>query len=457
MSEKLKQLRNALGDKMTELEANRIKLEKNENLTGEERKKIMAETKTMLNEIKELNEEIDLFEAMESEKRDSGEPEKEERKEVTSESPKVIATPEEKRKLSLGEYLQCVALVEAPRAANLRTQNIGGAGEARKLLTAHEARENRAATGLNEKIPSDGGFLVGTDFSSELLTKAHDAAQLASRVRKMGISSSANSIKIPGIDETSRADGSRWGGVVTYWADEAAAYTASAPKFKMIELALNKLTGLCYATDEMLQDSSVLGGVISNAFTEEFAFKIDDCIFGGDGAGKPLGIYGHSSTISVAKESGQSADTIVFANVAKMWARLWNRSRGNAVWVANQDIIPQLMQLKDSAGNAIFLPANGAAGSPLYDTLLGKPVLYIEQAKTLGDLGDLSLMDLSQYIMIDKGRMNSASSMHVRFLYDEMVYKFTYRVDGQPIWTTALTPANGSNTVSPFVMLAARA
>jgi len=46
--------------------------------------------------------------------------------------------------------------------------------------------------------------------------------------------------------------------------------------------------------------------------------------------------------------------------------------------------------------------------------------------------------------------------MHVKFITDEMTYRFIARNDGQPSWNAALTPKNGSNTLSPYVALAAR-
>jgi HK97 family phage major capsid protein len=80
----------------------------------------------------------------------------------------------------------------------------------------------------------------------------------------------------------------------------------------------------------------------------------------------------------------------------------------------------------------------------------------IEQCETLGDAGDIYFLDLSHYILTDKGAMQSAISMHVRFVYDETVLRFVYRVDGQPDVNSALTPFKGTNTVSPFVRIAAR-
>ena len=58
--------------------------------------------------------------------------------------------------------------------------------------------------------------------------------------------------------------------------------------------------------------------------------------------------------------------------------------------------------------------------------------------------------------MIEKGGIQSASSIHVLFLSDETTYRFVYRCDGESTWNSALTPKNGTNTVSPFVALAVR-
>lgn len=313
-----------------------------------------------------------------------------------------------------------------------------------------------AASGASEGVASDGGYLVQTDFSTELLRRAYDSGVFASRVRRVPISGNANGLKINAIAETSRVDGSRFGGVQMFWAGEADALTASRPKFRQMELRLHKLTGLAYATDELLADAAALGTVLDDAFSEEFAFKFDNAIYEGDGVGKPLGFMNGAALVSVAKESGQAADTVLRENVTNMYSRMWSRSRAGAAWFVNQDVEPQLLGLKDAAGNAIWLAGNSAANRP-NNTLLGLPILATEHNATLGDLGDIVLADLSQYLWIDKGTRQSASSIHVRFLNDEMTFRFIVRADGQPIWDAALTPFKGTATKSPFVALAARA
>ena len=314
--------------------------------------------------------------------------------------------------------------------------------------------------GTSEMVPSDGGFLVQTDFSEQLLERTYDAGQIAQRVTRYPISAQSNRLKINAIDEDSRVDGSRWGGVQAFWANEADLYTGAKPKFRQIELALNKLTGLCYATDELLQDSVALEAVIMDAFPKEFTFKVEDAIINGTGVGQPLGVMNSGAVLTIARDPGDSGPTVSTNDILNMYTRLFATSRFNAVWLINQDVEPKLYPLTLGSGTAVqllyFPPGTPNNPDPNYGRMLGKPVIPIEQAATLGTPGDIVLADLSQYVMSDKGAPTAASSIHVRFLTDETTFRFVYRVDGQPTWKKPLTPKNGVNTQSPFIALATR-
>ena len=310
----------------------------------------------------------------------------------------------------------------------------------------------KAPTGLSEGIPADGGFLVQTDFASMLLEKTFASSDLLSRVFKMPISANSNAIKIPAVSDASRADGSRFGGIRAYWMNEAGSKTASAPSFKQVALELKKLVGYTTCTDELLEDAPALESWIMQAFAKEFDFKLADAIVNGDGAGKPLGILSSPCLVTVTAETGQGSTTIVAENIIKMWAR---RFGTNYVWLINQDIEPQLYTMALAVGTGgvpVYMPAGGISAAP-YGTLFGKPVLPCEQCATLGTAGDIILADLSQYVMISKGTMQSASSIHVNFQTDQTAFRFVYRCDGQPMWDTYLTPYKGTNYQSPFICL----
>jgi HK97 family phage major capsid protein len=315
-----------------------------------------------------------------------------------------------------------------------------------------DSRLVRAATGMDETIPSDGGFLVQTEYAADLLGRAYELAIIAPKCRKIPISGPANSIKINAIAETSRVTGSRWGGIQAYWSAEAGTKTPSAPKFRQMELSLKKLVGLCYSTDELLADASALQSVITQAFSDEFAFMMDDAVINGTGVGQPLGIM-KSNALVVVNRAG--AGVIANTDIGNMWARQWVRGMTKSFWFCNQDVLPAFFAMSMTVGTGgmpVYLPPGGLSQTP-YSTLMGRPLIPIEQCQTYGTKGDLILADFGEYILVDKGGMTSASSIHVRFVNDETAFRFVYRVDGQPAWNAVLTPYKGSNTVSPWVVL----
>ena len=324
-------------------------------------------------------------------------------------------------------------------------------------LFSEEARA--AGSGMNQGIGSEGGFLLESEQSIDLMTNGFNNSEVLKRCQKRTITGS-ESLEIVGIDETNRADGSRGGGVRVYTDAELSEITSSSTKFEKIKLAPERMTGLYYASDKILMNATFLGQEMRQLFTEEFAFKTQDLVMEGTGAGQALGLKNADCKISIAKEAGQDADTIVTENILKMFERFNIRSGDGAViWLANRNVFQQLMQLSYSVGTGgsmakLYVPARrpGDTGS-----ILGYPVVFIEQAETLGDAGDLWLVDLSQYLCVDYGNINEASSIHFKFDYGQTTFRFVYSFDGQPRLSSAITPFKGTgSTVSPFVRIAAR-
>lgn len=369
------------------------------------------------------------------------------------------STVERRQRLAIGFGRQLMAVRSAALSLGQNTDP--------RLL---ELERRSTPLGASEQVPADGGFLVYPDFSMEIMKIAHDTGIVYRDGYKIPITEVTNGIKIPGIDEQSRKDGSRWGGVRMFWQNEADSLIGTKPKFRLIELVLKKLTGLFYATDEVIADAGLLGSTVTQAFGEEVGFKMDDAALNGDGAGKPQGVIqgNNNALIVIPKEIGQAAQTLLFENVKKMWYRLHARSRANAVWYVNQDVEQQLLSMSQSVGTggssvvsgiapngpAFYVPA-GLMGNATA-LLMGRPVMAIEQAQTLGTQGDIILVDMSQWVWIDKGPVQQATSMHVAFITDQMTFRWIYRVDGAPKWSTPLQPFAGTNTQSPYITLATR-
>jgi HK97 family phage major capsid protein len=380
-------------------------------------------------------------------------------------------TDSPKKFKSIGE--QCIAVASAAR---------GGRPDPRLLMGDFDGQGNFRASGgsdgaLNDAVPSEGGFLVGADTSERIYQRTYATGEITRRCMKQAISSSSNRLKLKVVDEDSRADGSRMGGVIAFWANEADTFLSSRPKFRQIELVLNKLTALVYATDELLNDAAALTDWIMNNLPTEINFRVEDAIFNGSGAGQPLGIL--NSQAFLALSPGNTPTVIVTTDVLAMWAQFWHPGLLNSIasiatenltpgppavgqmpgaaWFIDQTCIPQLFALQlGTGGTAILLyhpPGYNGLPGP-YGQLLGLPVIPTEHNAVLGTKGDIILGDLSQVLLADKGAIQSAASMHVRFVQDEMTFRFTYRCDAQTTWKKPLTPKSGGSTLSPFIGLA---
>lgn len=314
----------------------------------------------------------------------------------------------------------------------------------------------KAILGGNEMIPSEGGFLVHTAEDSGLDKKVWDSGVFANRAAQAPIPAGANSANYYGLSENSRANGSRYGGITGYRVAEGATITASGPQtFYQYTLLPKKYAAVAYLTDEVLNDARALEAELSSGVPQELAFMIDDDMLNGLGVAGAQGILNHASLITVRKEVGQAAATVVYQNLLKMWVRRY--PRGSYAWFVNQEVEPQLDLLYQAVGTA-GIPANFVTLDAQGVTRIkGAPVVTTEFNAALGTVGDIMLVDWSQYKLATIGGVNAASSMHVQFLTDQMCYRFTRRVDGLPTWQAALTPYKGAgNTMSPFIALETR-
>ncbi len=381
-----------------------------------------------------------------------------------------ITQPAEERVVyPLGEEIQALALAagysELRGKVHQRIERRSDALPKNREFTELRFRptggiEKRAPSGMSEGIAADGGFFVGTDSGPGLLTNTFETALLPARARNVPISAGSNGVKFNGINETSRADGSRGGGILSYWEAEAAQKTKSKPEFRQIELNLKKLIGLTWLTDELMQDASALEAIVRQGFIDEFGFKVDDGMINGLGGGMPLGILNSGALVTVTPEVGQPITTLVAENVEKMYSRLFPSSISNAVWHINQSLWPQIFSFSHAVGTGgapMFIPAGGLTDTPA-GTLLGRPIIPIEQCQALGTKGDIYLCDWSHYYLATKGGIQSDSSIHLRFDYDETAIRWVLRLDGQPDAVLPVTPYLGGAgaTQSAFITLDGR-
>lgn len=406
------------------------------------------------------------FEKVEADlKRTEKAKEREERLKTPANDPALKPDPDdddpEKRSIKPGEDREAKKpfqnLGEQLRAIYLVATEPGQPVDKRLLELNEEQRAYAGPSGMNEGIDSEGGFALQTDFAGMIFDTAVKTGRILKAVDSYPVSAKSNGVKWIDIEETDISS-TVFGGVQVYWKAEADTVTKSKPKIKAREMLLRELMGIAYATNELLQDTTFISSLYNRAFAKAIERKLEGDIFSGIGAGVPLGILNSGALIAVDPEPGQEADTVVYKNLVKIWNRVHPDSRVKAEWYAHPDVEEQLMNMKFPVGTGgipVFLPPGGASESP-YSRLMGKNIIPTDHCEALGDKGDIYLADLNEYMLIKKGGVESAVSIHVRFLYGEQVFRFTFRANGAPKKNYALTIKNSSLTRSSFVTVKAR-
>jgi HK97 family phage major capsid protein len=305
-----------------------------------------------------------------------------------------------------------------------------------------------------------GGALIPPEYSRTSLTRAKERSSIMGRV--MIVPMASNVIEIPYIVDFDRSQGKVAGNVKFRWVSENAAATGNDVKFEMLELRLREANALVYISNRLMDFSPVsIEPFITRSVDDALDLCLADSWINGTGVGQPLGVLNSSALISVAKETGQAADTIVYENTLKQLSRFYGKV---GEWYASRTIIPQLGVMNVSVGTggaAVFLAgANGSQGAtgPFPSSLHGAPIFFEECMPVLGDVGDLLFVDWGQYLV---GQFNGApglaltESAHLKFDYRQHAFQFTFYTDGRPWWPSAFKPRRGDEQC-PAVAIAAR-
>ena len=318
--------------------------------------------------------------------------------------------------------------------------------------------QKAAGTGMMVGDNEFGGYLIPTEFRNTLLNAVEEKNELLPRCTVIPMAT--NSLEIPAVNGYDNSGGLVFGGVEMLWTDELGSYTEKRPKLEKVGLKLHKLTGLAYVTDEMLKFSPIsMDAFLRQAFQNALNFQYNKVLMRGTGAGQPQGVLNAPCKVTVTKETGQPTGTIYYENILKMYASIYDAS--DAVWVANQNTLPQLatMALAVGTGGApVWIPAGGASGKP-YNTLMGLPLFWNDHASSLSTEGDISLVSWSQYLL---GQLSSDSfdmpgleqSLHLKFDLGQVAFRIQMYLAGQSWWRTYFTPPMATTSYrSPIVTL----
>jgi HK97 family phage major capsid protein len=300
-------------------------------------------------------------------------------------------------------------------------------------------------------VGADGGFAIPEEFRREIYSNAVEQDPLISRCFQ--VPTVARQVTLP------THEAQPWGSesVQQYWTGEGSSMTRSKFAMNQVTIGVNKIAVLAFVTEELLEDAPALEAALSRDASAKINFALSNSVVRGTGVNQPLGFLNAPVLATVLKETSQTADTITVENVTKMYTAMPPGNRRNAVWLVHPDAEHQLYigAFHRSADPIGFAP--GALPNQPFGTLLGRPVVPHEVCETLGDLGDIMFVDLSDYALVAKqGGLRTQTSMHLAFDQDLMAFKFTLRVGGAPLWQGPIDSRDGTFDRSPFVVLQAR-
>ncbi len=312
-----------------------------------------------------------------------------------------------------------------------------------------------AATATEGSNP-DGGFAVVPEVAVEIFTRAAEESVFV-RIGANVVPMASDERIVPCLDDDDETDDAE-ATLQAEWKPEASEADAQLVKLRQARLKAAKLLVLAAASNELGEDAPHYIAALEAAISRAIGRKFDKAILSGTGVGMPAGILNSAATITVSKEGGQGASTFTWENAVNMWARLAPGSHERSWWLVHPTVLPQALKMSLAIGTGGTQPRAGfEAGGPTGYQLLGRPVLITSRVKPLGTKGDVILVDPSQVVVGIRRGLSIERSPHVFFSSDRLAIRGRFRGDAATFWDAPKTLADSGGTVSPFVVLEARA
>lgn len=323
----------------------------------------------------------------------------------------------------------------------------------------HDSRLIRNST-MSTGEGTTGGFLVPTQFLANILDASLSMEVI--RPRATVIPMTSKSAVAPAFDFSDGTNGKR-AGLQLLWGAEAQQLTEQRGQVREVQLKAHKANIFCRVSAELTADAPLFDQQLSQAMIAATAAGLDIAFLNGTGVGQPLGIIAANNTITVAKEGSQAASTVLLQNVSKMMARLSPASFARSVWLIHPTVVVPLFTMAvvvqnvagtenvgGSTASAVTVDGNGQL------RIFGRPTVVTDACAPLSSVGDIVLCDLSKYLVGVRAEAVIKRDESRYFDSDEIAFKLTLRVDGQPADASATKLRDGTNTTSPFVILQAR-
>lgn len=307
---------------------------------------------------------------------------------------------------------------------------------------------------LAEASGVTGGFLVPDEYQTTLQTVSNRLALVRPRATIIPVSVEHGSMPALDIFQTPTAGSgatAEAAGVTTTQTAEGAELTETEPVFKQIEWTIKKQGGYTISSMELIEDSPVsIEAVLTQLFGIAMAQKEDQLFLHGTGSNEPLGIFNSNALIT---HEAAAADIFAYVDASNMSSKFY--SVGAApIWICHPELLPDIHQFENGTGGSVLV-TDIQGQSPTGIQIFSYPVLLSQHLARANSNQTVLLADLSTYMIFDRRGMTIAASEHDEFKKEQMVWRFSKRLDGQP-WVTGTFKLSNPGTAfeqSPFVTL----
>ena len=292
-----------------------------------------------------------------------------------------------------------------------------------------------------------GGYLVPEKWIPGILQVASEGGIVRPRATVIPAGSPPDAeLNIPVLNQAGAASHDMFSGVWFQWTNEGGAKPDKQPEFDSIKLAPEEYSASTLLTDKIIRNAPALEAFVKAIYSRAQVAYEDYYFLNGNGVNQPLGVINSPAYIQAARTG---AGAIVFADILLMLAQIIPGARYE--WIISRSAYAQIVNLVDAAGNSIFIGGDATKAVP--DRLMGYPIKWTFRVPALGAVGDITIADLSYYLIKDGFGPAFDTSKHVYFVSNKTVLKMFGNVDGQPWVNGTITAEDAATEISPFVGL----
>lgn len=302
---------------------------------------------------------------------------------------------------------------------------------------------------MGEDSGAAGGWLVPTDYSTQLLQITPQTSPVLSRVNVIPVNTASGDY--PTIDQyftPAAGQNPAAGGVKGTQHPENVSASSTDPTFDMLHWRVHKTDGYTQVSNELIADSpNAIEALLRSLFQIAIAAKQEYQVLRGTGVGEPLGILNSSAIYNVTPATN---NLFSWTDVGSMQARFKQIGNQPPVWLIHPSIWPDILTMEvGTAGGAVWA-ANMQGG--MGNTINGYQIVQSSHLPSANSAGAVILADLYGYLLFRREELAISFSEHIGFLEGKGTWRFESRIDGMPWLRQPIVTDPSGYSVSNFVV-----